>query len=247
MDGLSAKSWTAITPGSDIISAITDTFVQFKVEMSCGDPAREPSVDSVTINWITGTEGAINSQQLIHGIAWNGRYWTDVSELGQKANNLMLIRGRKTFNSPWQLKRDWHMLALFIFNDALYGGSSTDSKIYKLDSGYSANGGALDSFFESGDMAGDEPDFMKNILQMIVDYEQMGANAAYNLSVGISIDRGLTYTERTISLQGIGRATKALNLSKQEHQFRFRFRTNGIDQPYIVHGLDALYRPTKFR
>lgn len=245
--GLAAKAWTAITPGSDITSPTTDTCVQFKVEMSSGDPAREPSVDSVTINWITGTEGAISSEQLVHGIAWNGRYWTDVSELGQNANNLMLIRGRKTFNSPWQLKRDWHMLALFIFNDALYGGSSVDSKIYKLDDGYSANGAALDSFFETGDMAGDEPDFEKNILQLIADYERMGENAAYNLSIGISTDRGATWTERTISLKGTGRASKALNLFKQEKQFRFRFRTNGIDQPFLFHGLDALYRPTKFR
>lgn len=245
--GLSAKSWTAIIPGSDIISAVSDDCVQFKVELSSGDPLREPSVDSVTINWITGTEGAISSEQLVHGIAWNGRYWTDVSELGEEANNLMLIRGRKTFNSPWQLKRDWHMLALFIFNDSLYGGSSTDSKIYKLDTGYSANGAALDSFFETGDMVGDEPDFEKSIMQIISDYEKMGANSAYNLSVGVSIDRGETWTERTISLLGIGRTTKALNLFKSGHQFRFRLRTNGIDQPWIAHGLDALYRPTKFR
>jgi hypothetical protein len=245
--GLAAKSWTAITLGSDIVSAVTDTCVQFKIEMSSGDAAREPSVDSVTINWITGTEGAISSEQLVHGIAWNGRYWVDVSELGQAANNLMLIRGRKTFNSPWQLKRDWRMLALFIFNDALYGGSSTDSKIYKLDTGYSANGSALDSFFETGDMVGDEPDFEKNILQIIIDYELMGSNADYNLSAGVSIDRGVTWLERTANLLGTGRTTKALNLFRQEHQFRFRFRTNGIDQPFIAHGLDALYRPTKFR
>lgn len=245
--GLSAKSWIAITPGSDIVSDVTDDCVQFKVEMSSGDPSREPSVDSVTVNWITGTEGEINSQQLVHGISWNGRYWTDVSELGEDANNLMLIRGRKTFDSPWQLKRDWHMLALFIFNDALYAGSSTDSNIYKLDTGYSANGTALDSYFETGDMVGDEPDFQKNIIQLIADYEKMGDNAAYNLDVGVSVDKGDTWTEKTISLLGTGRVTKALNLSKQGNQFRFRFRTNGIDQPFIAHGLDAPYRPTKFR
>lgn len=245
--GLAAQSWIAITPGSDIISAVTDDCVQFKVELSSGDPAREPSVDSVTINWITGTEGAISSEQLVHGIVWNGRYWTDVSERGEVANNLVLVRGRKTFNSPWQLKRDWHMLALFIFNDALYGGSSVDGKIYKLDTGYSANGSALDSYFETGDLVGDEPDFEKTVMQLVADYELMGTNADYDLSVGISIDRGVTWTERTVNLQGTGRTTKALNLMKQAGQFRFRFRTNGIDQPFIGHGIDALYRATKFR
>lgn len=245
--GLAAASWTAIAPGSDIVSAVTDDCVQFKVEMSAGTSSREPSVDSVTINWIVGTAGAIRSEQLVHGIAWNGRYWTNVSELGQSANNLMIIRGRKTFSSPWQLKRGWSMLALFIFNDALYAGSSTNSNIYRLDFGYSANGAALDSFFESGDMTGDEPDFKKTLMQMIADYELMGDNADYDLSVGISTDRGETFTERTVDLQGTGRTTKALNVIKSASQFRFRFRTNGIDQPFIMHGLDALYRPTKFR
>lgn len=244
---LDSATWTAIVPGSDIVSATTDTFVQFKVELSSGTSAREPSVDSVIINWIVGTAGAIRSEQLVHGIAWNGRYWTDVSELGESANNLMLIRGRKTFSSPWQLKRDWNMLALFIFNDALYAGSSTNSNIYRLDFGYSSNGSALDSYFETGDTTGDDPDFQKQLNQMIVDYELMGDNADYELSVGVSTDRGDTYTEKEINLLGTGRRTKALNVSERERQFRFRFRTNGIDQPYIVHGIDGLYRATKFR
>lgn len=245
--GLSSKAWTAISPSSDIVSATSDTCVQFKIELSSGTPTREPFVDSVTINWIEGTEGQVRSEQLVHGISWNGRYWTDVSELGEDANNLMLIRGRKTFNSPWQLKRGWSMLALFIFNDSLYGGSSVDSNIYKLDTGYSANGAALDSYFEGGDLIGDDPDFQKSLAQVIVDYELMGENADYDLSVGVSTDRGTTFTEKSINLEGTGRQTKALNMGARARQFRPRFRTNGVDQPWIAHGIDMLYQTTKFR
>lgn len=245
---LDSASWVAILPGSDIISATASTFVQFKIELSAGSATREPLVNDVTINWITGASAAqVRSNQIIHGVSWKGRYWFDASEVGQSANNIVIIRGKKSFGYPWHMKRSWSIIPFLIFNDTLYGGSSVDGKIYRLDFGYSLAGSAMDSFFETGDLVGDDPDLQKVLLQIIVDYEKMGDNADYDLTVGYSTDRGETWTEKTIALTGTGRATKALNVIARSVQFRFRWRSNAIDAPFLVHGLDGIYRPTKFR
>jgi hypothetical protein len=247
LGAVSAATWVAIASGSDIIAPTTNTFVQFKIELASGDATREPFVDDVTINWVAGIAGAVQSTQLIHGISWDGRYWWTGAEGGQTNNNVIVVRGRRAYDSPWFLKRGWNILSFLVFNDAIYGGSSLDGKIYRLDYGLSLAGAAMDTYFQTGDLVGDTSEYQNQLFQIDVDHELMGASATYSLSVGVSIDKGLTWVERTLPLIGTGRMKSAINIMRRGRHFRVRVRTNGIDQPWILHGLDLLYRNTLLR
>src|SRR5260221_697367 len=109
-----------------------------------------------------------------------------------------------------------------------------DGSIYQVDTGYSKAGRALDSFFETGDFT--FGGFYINPMELLIEVERRGS---YNLTVGYSIDRGNTWTDKNVDLTVSTFAssyTKKLNLETvNTDRIRFRVRTNGADKPFEVH------------
>jgi hypothetical protein len=237
--GIAGTSWSNIEPGSVLSSSALNRYVQFKVEFYGTDtPAKLPIVPSVVINWVVGSVQP-QTLQNVASAYWRNRYWLMAAGPGVTANNTVLIRGKKTFGSPWMLK-DWSILSVTRFQDNLYGCSSLDGSIYQLDTGYSKSGAALDSFFQTGDFT--FGGFTANLVEVLIEAERMGS---YSLNFGISIDRGRTWTEypMDISISTFDQSyTKRINLNNTGDRFRFRFRTNGIDTPMQVHRCIVFYK-----
>lgn len=234
-----SASWNLVVPGGALSIDVSLVYVQFKIEILGGTATTIPVVNSVTVNWVKGTGIEAQTLQNVASFFWRNRYWMSAASKGSAANDTILIRGKKTFQSPWQLK-DWPILSFCRFQDGFYGGSSVDGSIYQLDTGYSKDGSAMDSYFETGDFT-----FMGNHIhchEVELEVERMGS---YNLKFGVSIDRGNTWTEYDVDLTESAFSTsywkKLLVDPGTTPIIRFRVRTNGVDQPFEVHNLRAYY------
>jgi hypothetical protein len=204
-----------------------------------GDATHLPYVRSVTINWVKGTGVEQQTLQNVASFFWRNRYWLSAASKGSTANNTILIRGKKTFGSPWQLK-DWPILSFCRFQDGFYGCSSVDGSIYQLDAGYSKDGAEMESTFETGDFTFDG--FYIHCHEVLIEVERMGP---YNLTFGISVDRGMTWEDYNVDLTESDFApsyTKKLNVDAPiTDRIRFRVRISGVDQPFEVHKIRAYY------
>lgn len=243
--GVISKSWNLIVPGGVLGLSTTNVYVQFKIEILGGTATTIPKVLSVTINWVQGTGIESQTLQNVASFFWRNRYWMAAASGSSSSNDTILIRGKKTFKSPWMLK-DWPILSFCRFQDNLYGCSSVDGSIYQLDSGYSKDGSDLDSYFETGDftMQGQ----MFHCHEVIVEVEKSGS---YNLSFGHSVDRGVTWKNFDVDLtpsDTIPSYWKRINVKIGPTPIvRFRVRTNGTDQPFEAHNLRAFLEPTSAR
>lgn len=238
--GVLAASWTAIVTGAVPALAVTDVYVQIKFEFSTADSTQAPSVQSFTVNWIIGTGFGINTLQNVSSIVWLNRYWLSAATLGADANDIIIILGKSTFNSPWH-KKPWGILMFCRYNNILIGGSSVDGSLYHLDTGFSQNGEAMDAFYETADLSKDG--FQTKGRELLVTADKSGP---YNLNVGWSIDGGLNFTEKSMDLtRDSGEAlsvTKKFNINWLSESVRFRVRINESDQPFSVDEISAYYR-----
>lgn len=236
--GVSSASWNSIVPGGVLSFSTSFQFIQFKIEILSGGTTTLPIINSVTINWVIGSVGQPQTLQNVASVYWRNRYWLSAAGPGATSNNTILVRGKKTFQSPWMLK-DWSILSFTRYFDSLYGGSSVDGSIYQLDSGYSKNGLSMDSYFETGDFV--FGGFTAQLVELLVEVERTGP---WNLNVGVSVDGGNTFDDYSIDLTSSTYDTnymKRLNMDYMTTRFRLRFRTNGIDQPFQVHRCIAFY------
>jgi hypothetical protein len=238
--GIAAAAWNLIVPGGVLSAPVANKFVQFKIEILNGDAAHLPVVTSVTVNWVKGTGVQAQVLQNVASYVWRNRYWMAAAGPGATANDTVLIRGKKTFGSPWQLK-DFPLLSFTRYQDSLYAGSSQDGSIFQIDTGHSKNGVAIDSYFQTGDFT--FGGFYINPMEILVEVERSGS---YSMTVGMSIDRGNTWTDFNVDLTASTFApsyTKKLNLpTLNTDRIRFRVRTNGVDKPFEVHRLIFYYR-----
>jgi hypothetical protein len=237
--GVSAASWNLIVPGGVINVSTTLQYIQFKIEISGGSVSNLPSITSVTINWITGSAGQPQTLQNVASTYWRNRYWLSAAGPSATANNLILIRGKKTFNSPWMLK-DWKILSFTRYFDSLYGGSSVDGSIYQLDTGYSENGVAMDSHFETHDFT--FGGFTANFVEVLVESQRSGP---WKLNVGVSIDGGNTFDTYTVDLTPStfdSEYIKRIHINYTTTRIRFKFSTAGVDTPFEVHRFIAFYQ-----
>jgi hypothetical protein len=239
--GVSAASWNLIVPGGVLTAAVANQYVQFKVEILNGDSTHLPTINSVTVNWVVGSAGQPQTLQNVASAYWRNRYWLSAAGPGAIANNTVLVRGKKTFGSPWMLK-DWNLLSYTRYFDSLYAGSSVDGSIYQLDTGYSKNGAAIDSHFETMDFT--FGGFTAVLEEILVEAQRSGP---YKLTIGYSVDGGNTFTNFTMDLTP---STYDTSYMKRFHvvtnnkttRFRLRFSTNGIDTPFEVHRCIVFYR-----
>lgn len=238
--GVASATWRTIVPGGVISDSVANQYVQFKLEILNNDATHLPVINSVTINWVKGSGTQVQTLQNVAAYAWRNRYWLSAAGPGATANNTILVRGKKTFGSPWMLK-DFQLLSFTRYQDALYAGSSVDGSIYQIDTGYSNNGAAIDSYFQTGDFT--FGGFYINPIELLIEVERKGP---YNLAVGFSIDRGNTWTEINVDLTISTFAqsyVKRWNMPTTNcDRIRFRVRTDGADKPFEVHNMRFYYK-----
>ncbi len=240
--GVSSASWTEIVPGAIPAAATTDTFIQIRIELSTSDAAYAPYLTGFTVNWVVGNGNGVNTLQNVASFVWLNRYWLAAATLGASSNDIVIVKGKSTFGSPFH-KKDFSILSFARFQDYFIAGSSVDGSIYRMEYGYSKNGSAMDAFYETADF--NKPGaFMYQGYEIIFNGDRTGP---YTVSVGISIDGGITFDEvdvdltRATTTTNIG-FTKKLNVSFMADKFRLRIRNNAADQPFSVDSLDVFYR-----
>lgn len=243
--GVTSESWTAIVPGAIPNTATSNTFIQIRIFLSTTSASSVPFVDSFTINWILSNGTGVNTLQNVASFVWLNRYWLAAATLGATSNDIVIVNGKSTAGSPWQ-KKDFAFLSFCRFQDYFIAGSSTDGSIYRLETGYSKNGSAIDSYYETKDFS--VSGFCIKIYEVLVTTDRLGP---YVLSVGISTDGGLNYSEKTIDLTRQSGASlsfdKRLNFNIMCESFRLRFRINAADQPFSVDSAKVYYRLTAQR
>jgi hypothetical protein len=237
--GVTAASWNLIVPGGVLNFSTSFRYIQFKFEISGGSADNLPVVPSVTINWVIGSAGQPQTLQNVASAYWRNRYWLSAAGPSATSNDTILVRGKKTFNSPWMLK-DWNILSFTRYFDSLYGGSSVDGSVYKLDTGYSKNGAAVDSYFETHDFT--FGGFTCQLIELLVEAERSGP---WDLNIGVSVDAGKTFDTYLMDLTPSSydnEYIKRINVSYTTTRFRLRFGTNGVDTPFQVHRCVAFYK-----
>ena len=237
--GVSAASWIAIVAGAVPNTAITNTFIQIRLEFSTTDATQAPVVQGFTVNWILSSSSGAAVLQNVASFIWLNRYWLAAATLGATANDIVLVLGKSTFGNPWH-KKDFTFLSFCRFLDIFIAGSSTDGSLYRLETGFSKNGSVMDSFYETRDFSKDG--FFLKGRELLVTTDRSGP---YNLSIGWSLDGGITYTEKTIDLtRNSGESlsfTKRLNINYMGDSVRFRVRINGADKPMSVDEIRSYY------
>lgn len=236
-----ASAWTLIVPGAVIGAAVTDTFIQVRFSLGTASASAVLFITSFTLNWVVGTTSGVNTLQNVASIVILNRYWLAAATLGSDANDVIIVRGKATAQSPWQ-KKDFAMLSFARFHDYYIAGSSTDGSIYRLEYGFSKNGSAMDSYFETGDFT--KSGFLMQLYEVIVNLDRSGP---YTLSIGVSTDGGITFTEKTVDLTRATLTTnlsfiKKLNINFMADKFRLRFRINAADHPFSVDSVQVYYR-----
>lgn len=243
--GVSAASWTAIVPGASPNTAITNTFIQIRIEMSTSDANFAPLVDGFTVNWVLSSASGASVLQNVASIIILNRYWLAAATLGAAHNDILLVLGKSTFGSPWH-KKDFAFLSFCYFNGIYIASSSIDGSLYHLEYGFSKDGSAMDSFYETKDFQ--EDGFIIKGREVLVNVDRSGP---YNLSFGWSTDGGTTYTERSIDLtQESGEKLNIVsrqNINFMAENVRFRVRINAADRPFSVDELHCYYRLTPQR
>jgi hypothetical protein len=242
---ISGASWTAIVPGASPATSVSNPFIQIKIEMSTADSTQIPFVESFTVNWILDSGSGVNTLQNVASIIILNRYWLAAATLGADANDIVIVLGKSSAESPFHQK-DFEFLSFCRYQDFYIGGSSTDGSLYRLETGFSKNGSALDSLYETADFS--KEGFQIKGRELHVTCDRSGP---YSLFVGWSTDGGLTWTEKELDLtRADGDSlsfTKKFNISFLSDTVRFRVRINEADQPYSVDELKCYYRLTPQR
>lgn len=245
--GVLAASWTAIVNGAVPNTAVTNTFIQLRLELSTADATAFPYITGTTVNWTLANSSGVNTLQNVASIVIFNRYWLAAATLGADANDIVLVRGKLSASSPWH-KKDFAFLAFCRFQDYFIATSSTNGDIYRIETGFSKNNAAMDSFYETADY--DKSGFLLKLLEIIVNTERSGA---YDLNIGISIDGGISWTEKTVDLtrtsltQNLSFTKKLIAGNVMADKFRLRVRVNAADQPFVVDDLRVYYRLSPMR
>lgn len=237
-----AAEWTAISSGATIAFNTANVYVQWRAVFTISG-TNSPELDDVTIAWNTGS-GSVVTTQPVASIVFNDRYWLAGALTGSSSNDVVIVRGKRLYGTPWVKLNGFNIVAFCIYNRQLYAASSTNDDLLRLDTGNSLNGSALDSYWETrDDVGGADEIFYKRYPIVIVSGTRQGN---YTLTVDISTDGGNTFPsgyQKTISLSGTGRFSTELRYPNlRGKQIRVRVRTNGVDQPFEVSSIRIFWR-----
>jgi hypothetical protein len=242
-----AASWTAISPGASISFSTSNVYVQWRADFTASGTT-SPQLDDVTVNWNTGSAGALTTQG-VASIVFNQRYYLAGALTGSSYNNTVIVRGKRVYGGPFIRLSQFNILAFCLYNDQLYAAASDSDDLIQLDQNSNANGSALDSSWETRDEVGGEDEEYNKRFPVIMIHGQKKGN--YSLTVDVSIDGGTSFPsayQKTISLAGTGRFKSELRYpTLRGEKVRVRVRTNGIDQPFDIEKIKIFWRRTLLR
>lgn len=225
-------------------------FTQWKVVLAA-TPNHLPTVDSVTINYVTGVN---QSPIRVASLFFNKTYYLAAAETGQTANNVVIVYD---FEGNWRIFRDVNINSLSLFFNAPYFLDSVRKHLYQWlipPTGISENI-TMDFRTKAFDLG--DTNRLKCVRSMCV----IGINTGTTVHAYYSVDRGATWIEMLNSF-GVTGFTTSTDGNKFDEYFvpdydlgattsgtTIMFRVTSTDAfPCTILSLDAVlyYRKGKY-
>lgn len=161
-------------------------------------------------------------------------------------STLIYVKSRITNENPnaWMKFTGLNLRSITRFGDNLYGGSSSNANIYRLDYGTNDNGNPINFFWDTPELILNDY-FMEKIQSAyFIDCDR---TSGATLTLGTSVNGG-SFNTNSIDLDGSGRLLMSLfsiPIPAQGNYFRYRFLNNELDKPITLHTFGVRYMPTE--
>lgn len=239
--GLSAASYSAITPGALINGTSNQIRVQTRVTLTgnVADKSVTPSAEIVTVNWYRGG----SPTQIIDLGVWKNRLWVSASTGTSDTANVVLI-SNKYDDTSW-VPHSLSIGPMTSYSGNFYAASSTHSGVNRMDYGTSDNGAAIPWFWNSPDEGFGAIYNYKRLLEMQASFRRDSADSAF---MGWSTDSGVTISSRTINMSGSGYGTSRQFLpGDRSKSFRMSVGSSALDEVAVINRVSAYSKIEKFR
>lgn len=159
-------------------------FTQWKVVL-VATPGHQPTVDSVTINYVTG----INQSPIrVASLFYNKTYYLAAAELGQTVNNVVISLD---FEGNWRIFRNVNINSLSLFFNVPYYLDSIQKFLYQWLIPPTGTSEAITMDFRTKAFDLDDTNRLKSVRSMCV----IGLNTGTTIHAYYSVDRGTTWIE----------------------------------------------------
>ena len=228
--GILSASYSSIIPGSVVNASTQHLSFQWRGTLVAPSNKKEtPQINEVSINYLTGDI----SENSIFGINWNNRYCFSAASGTASTNNIVLCRAKAPTNT-WTLY-DWQVGPMVKFNNNFYAASSTGPAINRMDYGSNDGGAAINWYWTSRDESWGDYTRYKRLLELQIDFRK---DSATSVKFGYSSDHGESWTDRTINMNGTGRATSRQFVNAGRNMdFRIRVANSVIDERATILGI----------
>lgn len=191
---------------------------------------------------------------LPRAIFWDNRYLISIATTSDLNKSKMLYQAQPpSEGSVFMPMVGMDVVGMTIFEDNLYGISSTTNTIFRMDFGNSdLNSTAINAIWDSKEIVFGLPDNYKSLRELDLDYQRDGS--AGTITLGRSRNGGTSYISQTVYLNALsadgttsGRFRKILNIADFGLNFRFRISNSELDINPTVYGITAFALPQGVR
>lgn len=219
---LGAATFYAVTNGNfPPITVLPLQFTQWKAVLTAVADSL-PVVSDVTVNWFIGSPSSLRTASIFV----DGRYYIAAAELGQAANNLLIVYD---LNRKWRVYKGLAVATFSYFFNRPYLGLATTGQIRKFLEGKTDAGTAIEV-----DVRTKALDFSSQYKDVVEKYKILaevllfvsGTGATYHMSY--SVDEGATF----IALK-TDTGTTSITTTNNDRFYPIRFKpdyTSGVIQ-----------------
>lgn len=225
-------SFVNIIPGAVISSSPALNFVIPKVLFTI-IAWSGVQITSIILNYI----GAAIDGKQIFGISYYNEAFFACSEMGQTANNKVLVQDIK----------DAYLLVTYAvsvmekFKTKLYGGSSTNGDLYILKTGWNFGGSIYSSDFQSKEDFLDSIELEKSVHKIYVLYRVQSVGSftfSYRVDSFVT-NGGSTWTDATVDQTDLG--IYEVNVLQKVRSIQFRVQNSGLDNQLNILGFVTVF------
>jgi len=230
--GLAGATWYQQTPGNAIVSVAVNQWIQYSIRLNSVLYSGVPTVDSVQINYYTGT--ALLSPC---AIVWKDYYKLNVTDVGSFTNDIMYQYNKEGYWLPPRTNKKNNIY--FIDEDKLVSGTSESDGFVRInDTGTQDDTTDIDSWFETKNF---------ELVAMTKLFRRMHITSISDndWTFSYSLDGG-AYTDITISLQSlVTTVKKILSGIARGVYIKFKIRQSSEDANWEFHKATIFWKPLR--
>lgn len=229
----STPSWAA-TPSGTIPTLSTGVYFQVR-DAFAATSTNSITLTDFTVNWFEGS--ATDKTYAFYND--NALWWSVTSGTGSTTNNKIIKYD--LLNQGWLLY-DIPINGMYIRNQRLYFGSPTAGYIYKFGDITNDNGAAINSYWKSKDLIGNNPFVDKDYTRLSLSLLSV-TNSSMTVTYTVN---GSSSTDVVVPLSSSASFIKKNRNFPQGttgSTFNVKFGNNAADQPFEVFGIAIDFNP----